>query len=139
MILFKKKKNKVEPVQKRWKIARNCLDLILECAKSEYPNEFGGFLRVDADEKDTITEIVILPGTISGDSHAIFRMNMLPIDFAIVGTVHSHPSYSARPSGADLQLFQKHGKIHIISAKPFDEFSWKTYDYMGRETEIDII
>ena len=77
MILFKKKKNKVEPIQKRWKIARNCLDLILECAKSEYPNEFGGFLRVDADEKDTITEIVILPGTISGDSHAIFRMNML--------------------------------------------------------------
>ncbi len=139
MILFKKKKNKVEPIQKRWKIARNCLDLILECAKSEYPNEFGGFLRVDADEKDTITEIVILPGTISGDSHAIFRMNMLPIDFAIVGTVHSHPSYSARPSGADLHLFQKHGKIHIISAKPFDEFSWKAYDYMGREIDVDVI
>ncbi len=139
MILFKKKKNKVEPIQKKWKIARNCLDLILECAKSEYPNEFGGFLRVDADEKDTITEIVILPGTISGDSHAIFRMNMLPIDFAIVGTVHSHPSYSARPSGADLHLFQKHGKIHIISAKPFDEFSWKAYDHMGRGIDVDVI
>ena len=65
MILFKKKKNKVKPIQKRWKITRNCLDLILECAKSEYPNEFGGFLRVDVEEKDTITEIVFLPETIS--------------------------------------------------------------------------
>ena len=125
MILFKKNKNKIVSIKKRWKITRNCLDLIFECAKSEYPKEFGGFLRVKTDEKDTITELVILPGTISGDSHAIFRFNMLPIDFAIVGTIHSHPSYSARPSGADLQLFQKHGKIHIISAKPFDGFSWK--------------
>ena len=50
---------------------------------------------------------------------------MLPIDFAIVGTVHSCPSYSAHPSAADLQLFQKHGKIHIISAKPFDGFLGK--------------
>jgi proteasome lid subunit RPN8/RPN11 len=139
MIFFKKKKNKVEPIHKRWKIARNCLDLILECAKSEYPSEFGGFLRVDADEKDTITELVLLPGTISGESHAIFSMNMLPIDSAIIGTVHSHPSYSASPSGADLQLFQKHGKIHIIAAKPFDEFSWKAYDYMGRRIDVDVI
>jgi len=37
----------------------------LECTKSEYPNEFGGFLRVDVEEKDTITEIVFLPETIS--------------------------------------------------------------------------
>ena len=139
MSLFKKNKTKVKPFVRHWKITRKCLDLILECAKSEYPNEFGGFLRVDVNEKNTIIEIMILPGTISGDSHAIFRMHMLPIDFTIVGTVHSHPSYSASPSGADLQLFQKHGKVHIISANPFDENSWKAYDYSGREINVDVI
>ena len=119
MSFFKKKKNKIESVQRRWKITRKCLDLILECAKSEYPNEFGGFLRVDANKKDIITEIVILPGTVSGDSHAIFRMHMLPIDFTIIGTVHSHPSYSARPSGRVFR-FQSFLVIKISSgACPF--------------------
>jgi len=85
----KKKKGRTSP---QWKIKRECLDLILECSKSNYPNEFGGLLRVDALSKNTIIEVVILPGTISGDSHAIFKLHMLPIDFSMVGTVHSHPS-----------------------------------------------
>jgi proteasome lid subunit RPN8/RPN11 len=64
---------------------------------------------------------------------------MLPIDFTIVGTVHSHPSYSAKPSKADLQLFRKHGKIHIISAKPFDHSSWKAYNFIGENIDIGIV
>ena len=139
MTFFKKKKIKIESTQKHWSITRECLNLILECAKTEYPNEFGGFLHVDTDEKNTITEIVILPGTISGDHHAIFRIHMLPIDFSNVGTVHSHPSHSNHPSNADLQLFQKYGKVHIISANPFNEFSWQAYNHKGEEIEMKII
>ncbi len=106
MIFFKKRNRRISINQKiSWKITSRCLSLIFECAKSEFPKEFGGLLRVDPEEKTTINEIVLLPGTISGDAHAIFRMHMLPIDFSIVGTVHSHPSYSAKPSSADLQLF----------------------------------
>ena len=96
-IFNKNKNNNIDP---DWKIKRKCLDLINECAKSTYPNEFGGLLRVDLERKNTIIELVMLPGTISGETHAIFKLHMLPIDFSIVGTVHSHPSYSARPSGA---------------------------------------
>jgi len=82
MGIFKyKEKNVILP---QWKIKRKCLGLILECAKSNYPNEFGGLLRVDADEKRTIIEIVVLPGTIFGESHAIFKLHMLPIDFSIL-------------------------------------------------------
>jgi len=52
MTFFKKKKIKIESTQKHWSITRECLNLILECAKAEYPNEFGGFLHVDTDEKN---------------------------------------------------------------------------------------
>ena len=138
MSIFRRK-NKAANVQRKWKIRRKCLDLILECAKSSYPNEFGGFLRVDTNSKDTISEIVVLPGTISGESHALFQLHMLPIDFTIVGSVHSHPSYSPHPSDADLHLFQKHGKVHIIVAKPFNKVSWRAYDHGGNELEMKVI
>ena len=134
-----KRKNKVDQAQKKWSIKRKCLDLILECAKSNYPNEFGGLLRVDTASKDIISEIVILPGTISGDSHAIFQLHMLPIDFTIVGTVHSHPSYSFHPSSADLHLFQKHGKVHIIVAYPFAQSSGQAYDHYGNKITMTVI
>jgi len=137
MGLFNKKQDDL--VKPEWKITKKCLELILESAKSTYPNEFGGLLRIDAVRKDTIIEIVLLPGTISGDSHAIFRLHMMPIDFSIVGTVHSHPSYSAKPSGADLQLFRKHGKVHIIAATPYDITSWKAYNHIGEEIDLKIV
>ena len=139
MFIFKKGKLKKEAVNKNWKIKRDCLDLIYECAKSQYPNEFGGLLRIDLDKRDTIIEIVILPGTISGESHAIFKMHMLPIDFSIVGSVHSHPSRSYYPSKADLQNFRKHGKIHIITANPYNENSWRAFDQYGNEINIQIV
>ena len=133
------KHKKIIPFQKRWKITRKCLNLILECAKSSHPNEFGGLLRVDSDEKHTIIETVILPGTVSGEAHAIFKLHMLPIDFSIVGTAHSHPSPSFHPSDADVLLFRKYGKVHIVVAYPFTFSSWKAYDYNGKEINIDIV
>ena len=137
---WNKKKNSDGPrIQRQWKITRKCLSLIFECAKSNYPNEFGGLLRIDPLQKDTITEIVILPGTVSGDSHAIFQLHMMPIDYNIVGTVHSHPSPFPRPSDADRQLFGKFGRIHIIAANPFTDASWKAYDYNGNSIEMIIV
>ena len=137
MSIFKNKKENT--IQPQWKIKKKCLDLIFECAKSNYPREFGGLLRIDEKIKDTISELVMLPGTISGDSHAIFKLHMLPIDFTIVGTVHSHPSPVPRPSEADLSLFQKHGKIHIIVASPFNEKTWRAYNYLGKEIEMKVV
>ena len=137
MSIFKKKKN--SKIDFQWKVKRSVLDLIMESAKSTFPNEFGGFLRVDLDRKDTINEIVLLPGTVSGESHAIFKLNMLPIDFSIVGTVHSHPSVSFYPSEADTFLFSKYGKIHMIVAYPFTSNSWKTYDHKGKKIDVKVI
>ena len=138
MKFFKKKKKK-DVFLTNWKIKKNCLEMIFESAKSSYPNEFGALLRVDDNQRNTITELVLLPGTISGDAHAIFRMHMLPIDFSIVGTVHSHPSPHPFPSEADKDLFRKHGKIHIIVAYPYNMSSFRAYDYNGENVDLEIV
>jgi len=70
---------------------------------------------------------------------ALFKLHMLPIDFSIVGTVHSHPSGFPLPSHADLEFFDKYGRIHIIVASPFSESSWKAYTYLGNEIDITIV
>ena len=138
MSFFKRKKIK-QPRSASWKISNECLDLIIESSKEIYPKEFGGLLRTDDEKKELISEVVLIPGTISGESHAIFKLHMMPVDFSIVGTVHSHPSPSANPSEADLALFRKHGRIHIIMASPFDKNSWKAYDYNGERIFLEVI
>ena len=117
-------------------ITRSCLELIKEAARSTHPNEFAGLLSA---EKGIISEIVILPGTISGSSHAIFQLHMAPVDFSLVGTVHSHPSYSPGASEADLQLFRKYGRIHIILAYPYVDDSWRSYTGDGSDYPLDVI
>lgn len=136
-MIFSKKKSLPPPTH--WKINQNVLDLIFECAKSSYPNEFGGFLKTDTTDSFIITELVLIPGTISGDAHAIFQMHMLPIDYTIIGTVHSHPSPNSTPSSADLTLFERYGKIHIISGYPYNNNSWNAYSYKGDKLKLQII
>ena len=119
-------------------IERACLDLIKESARSIYPNEFGGFLSV-GDEPHIIEEVVLLPGTVSGNAHTIFRMHMAPVDASIVGTVHSHPSPYPVPSEADRDLFNRYGRMHIIIAYPYDEHSWQAYDYQGQRRSLEVV
>ncbi|KYK21639.1 hypothetical protein AYK25_07960 [Thermoplasmatales archaeon SM1-50] len=138
MGFFRRKTNNLTPIQ--WRITKRCLDLIFESSKSNFPQEFGALLRVDRVNKNTIVEVVLLPGTISGDSHAIFHLHMLPVDYSVVGTVHSHPSAIALPSKADLDLFSHFGRIHIIvGVSPFGGVTWKAYDYKGQEVLLQVV
>jgi len=117
-------------------ITTDCLHLIMEAARSTHPREFAGLLSA---EKGVISEVVILPGTISGSTHAIFQLHMAPVDFSLVGTVHSHPSFSSLASDADIELFRKYGRVHIIIARPYTEDSWRAYTGQGEEFHLDII
>ena len=58
-------------------IRRKTLRMILEASKDTYPKEFAAILRA---EEGVIEELLLLPGTVSGDVHAIFQLHMLPID-----------------------------------------------------------
>lgn len=117
-------------------IKKRTLKMILEASKSSYPEEFGAFLRA---EKGVIRELILLPGTVSGERHAIFRLHMLPIDFSIVGTVHSHPSGYCAPSDADLELFRKYGWIHMIVCRPYDWNSWSAFNIRGEPIALKVV
>ena len=139
MSLFKSRSAEPSKPKKIWKITAQCLELIFESAKSSFPNEFGGLLRRSALLDDTISELVLLPGTVGGDRHAIFRMHMRPIDYSIIGTVHSHPSTNFSPSDADRQMFARYGRINIIAAYPYTMNSWRAYDGAGEPIELVVI
>jgi proteasome lid subunit RPN8/RPN11 len=117
-------------------LKRGVLDLAREAARDSLPQEFGALLRVKG---DTITELVLLPGTIQGDAHAIFQFQMMPVDRTLNGTLHSHPDPHPYPSDADFALFEKMGAIHLILGKPFGEDDWRAYDHTGIPTFLEVI
>lgn len=118
-------------------ITRRCLDSALACARSAYPNEFGGILR--ADEPGTISDLLLLPGTSAGRRHANFQLYMLPVDLGVAGTVHSHPSGALHPSEADVRLFRHWGRRHLILGAPFGPGSWRAYDGNGLEVPMQVL
>ena len=118
-------------------ITRHCLDSALACARSAFPNEFGGILR--ADEPGVITDLLLLPGTTAGRRHANFQLYMLPVDLGVAGTVHSHPSGALFPSQADVTLFRHWGRRHIILGAPFGEGAWRAYDGNGVEVPLAVV
>lgn len=117
-------------------IKKRTLKMILEASKSQYPEEFGALLRAD---NGIIHELILLPGTVSGERSALFKLYMLPIDRTVVGTVHSHPSGAIHPSGADVELFGKFGWIHIITGFPFERQSWRCFDSNGEPRQLKVV
>ncbi len=118
-------------------ISRRVLESALASARSSYPNEFGGVLRVDP--PGVIGELLLVPGTTAGRRHANFMLWMLPADLSVVGTVHSHPSGALHPSDADLRLFRGWGRRHLILGAPYGPGSWRAYDGNGAETTLEVV
>ncbi len=117
-------------------IREDALRLMLESARGALPNEFGGILRA---YDGVVTEVMVLPGTEQGARAALFKFYMLPADRSVVGTVHSHPSGNYWPSGADLELFDRFGSVHLICGYPYNMHSWQAYDSRGRARQIEVL
>ena len=94
------------------------LDAIFEGAKRLHPRETILLLR-GKKSKDSIRvlELVIPPLATYGRGFANIPLHMLPMDFSIVGTVHSHPSGNLAPSDTDCNHF--FGLVLIIVGFPF--------------------
>ncbi len=118
------------------RIRRSVLELIMAAAKENYPNEWSGQLRA---RNGIIFELTMLPGTLVGRDNALVNLWMMPIDYTVVGSVHSHPSGNFHPSEADRVFFGKFGSVHIIAGRPYTLQSWQAYDYDGEPIKLDIV
>ena len=103
---------------KRIIMKRSVLESILSYARACHPRE-GILLLRGKTKRDVIevNEVLLPPLSVKGKSFSTFPLYMLPIDFSIVGTAHSHPSGALSPSIRDLNSF--YGKIMIIAAYPY--------------------
>lgn len=132
-----RKKKKKTGIVRITGIKKSVLKMIMGAARKSYPHEFVGVLR--ANDGEIIDELALLPGSLQGEVSAIFHPEMLPIEFVTAGSVHSHPSGSCSPSDADLTLFEKFGRVHIIACYPFIANSWKAYNHKGEEIHLDVV
>mgnify|MGYP000592536286 CR=1 FL=1 len=125
--------------KRRIYIKRSVVSGILEYASACHPKE--GILllkgRVDKN-KIMIEEVEIPPLSIRGLGFSSFQPYMLPIDFSIIGTAHSHPSGVLRPSSTDMNKF--YGRIMIIAAYPYSsEENLAVFDGKGNSLEYEIV
>jgi proteasome lid subunit RPN8/RPN11 len=112
-------------------IEEEVIDEIINIAKESYPNEFVALLEGRMEEETLqISGLIFLPSDVSNEG-AVMQVFMQPLTVNSVGSVHSHPGYSASPSDADLDFFASKGVFHMIIAEPYNRESIRAYDSWG--------
>ena len=119
-------------------LSEELLQTILKGAKNLYPRETLLLLRGKRTKNMiSISELIVPPLATYGRGFASIRLHMLPIDFSLVGTAHSHPSSSLTPSPTDLNSF--FGKILMIVCFPFeDESNVAVYNRDGERLALQV-
>ncbi len=119
-------------------ISQELLQAIFEGARRLYPKETILLLRGEKKKNlIKISELVVPPLATYGRGFANIPLHMLPMDFSIVGTVHSHPSGNLSPSTTDLNHF--FGNILMIVGFPFaDERNVAVYNRSGRKPPLHV-
>lgn len=103
-------------------------------AGNTYPDEFFSLLGGDR-KRLLIDELVVVPA-IYGRNYTLIKTYLMPFDSRIMGSVHSHPGHSAKPSPGDLNTFERFGNIHLIICQPFNIGDIAAYDRSGNRVEF---
>jgi proteasome lid subunit RPN8/RPN11 len=119
-----------------WKIKKTLIEDACNAAKNYYPKEFMCFLGGEK-KTQTIKEIVLMP-TENTEESASINENVIPFDETIIGTIHSHPGTSNKPSQEDKKFFKKY-LINAIICKPFETTNTAFYSEKGKEIKAIII
>jgi proteasome lid subunit RPN8/RPN11 len=114
------------------------LNEMLELALKKHPYEIILLLRgkKDGDIID-IDNYLFPPFASSGRSHSSFPANMLPIDFSIMGTAHSHPTGVLSLSSIDMHNF--YGRFTLLIGYPYREKDIAAFDKNGKKLKIQLI
>ena len=114
------------------------LESIFEGAKRLCPKETFLLLR-GKKSKGTIrvSDLVVPPLAVYGYGFANLPFHMLPMDFSVVGTVHSHPSGNINPSHVDINHF--FGRVLMIVGFPFaGAENVAVYDSKGEKVQFQV-
>ena len=108
-----------------------------EFAKNNHPHEIIVLLRGKKEgDEIKVTDFLLPPFGLGGKSFASFPTHMLPIDFSIMGTAHSHPSGVLRPSTADLHNF--YGRVMMIIGPPYNRLNVAAYNKQGEQIPVKL-
>ena len=117
------------------------LDDLSEMAQGAHPKEMLAFFAATQGNKRGrvhIDELQLQAYYASDDSASVYVSN-LPMTTSIIGTVHSHPGGSKRPSDADLHLFSKFGYVHAIIGEPYQPTDIAFYSKNGERIDVKIV
>jgi len=119
-------------------LPEDLLNAIFEGARQLYPKETFLLLRGKKSKNVIrVSDLVVPPLAVYGYGFANLPLHMLPIDFSIVGTVHSHPSGNVNPSAVDLNHF--FGRILMIVGFPFaDAQNVAVYNSNGEKMPLQV-
>jgi len=135
-VFFRKKKETNEG-KRRIILTKQITDSVITYAKSWHPNE-GILILQGKKEKNLIkvTGLIIPPFSTHGPYYSGFPVYELPFDLSYIGTIHSHPSGSNKPSLEDLNHF--FGLVSLIICYPYDTEDIGAFDRNGNKMEIEI-
>ena len=118
-------------------LKQDLLDL-LDYARECHPNEVFVLLRGDRKgEKLKVKEFLTPPFSVGGRGFASFRPHLLPIDFSVIGTAHSHPAGPPRPSMTDLTNF--YSRVMLIVAAPYRIQDVAAYNKRGEQVHVEAV
>lgn len=114
------------------------LNSIFEGAKRLYPKETVMLLRGKKSKGLIhVSGLVVPPLAVYGYGFANLPFHRLPMDFSVVGTVHSHPSGNINPSSVDLNQF--FGRVLMIVGFPFASTqNAAVYDSNGEKLQLEV-
>ena len=134
-MIFKKQDPKA---RRQVVMTRQAADGIITFSKTRHPNEAILVLQGKSRKEHIVVNgLVIPPFASSGPFFSGFPIHDLPFDLSYIGTAHSHPGGSNRPSLEDLNHF--FGIVSIIISHPYEDETIGAYDKNGNSLEVKIV
>ena len=138
MFFNRNKKQKSKEVNRYLTLQRHVADSIITYAKTCHPNEGILILQGQTKKSNIIVDGLVVPPFAShGPYYSGFPTYELPFDLSYIGTAHSHPGGSNRPSLEDLNNF--YGFVSVIINYPYSESDIGAFDRNGNKVHVEIV
>lgn len=136
--MFFRNKAKREATKRHVVMTRQVADGIITYAKSWHPHEGILILQGKVKKEEIRVEgLIIPPFSMHGPYYSGFSGYELPFDLSYIGTAHSHPGGSNKPSLEDLNNY--YGLVSIIISYPYEDNTIGAFDRSGKNMEIKLL